>query len=120
MQVLIENGYVTGYAIVGGIVDGIDVEEPSDLEHFEEHYQAYSVIDGRLVCNDEKALKVESDALKQELRERRQAECFVYIDRGKFWYDSLTSEQITELHQWYEEWLNVTETLTIPDKPAWL
>jgi len=54
------------------------------------------------------------------LRLRRERECFIYINRGDLWYQTLTPEQKIELNNWYMEWLNVTETLIIPEKPSWL
>lgn len=54
------------------------------------------------------------------LRERRETECFHYINRGELWYKHLTEEQIAELDTWYEAWLDVTETMVVPDKPSWL
>lgn len=54
------------------------------------------------------------------LRIRRQGECFTYINRGQLWYSNLTEEQQRELQQWYNAWLNVTETKIIPTKPTWL
>lgn len=54
------------------------------------------------------------------LRYERLNKCFPTINRGKLWYDSLTPQQLKELKEWYEKWLNVTETLVIPTKPAWL
>ena len=43
MQVLIEDGYVSSYALIGKIIDGIEVPEPPDIEHFEAHFQSYLV-----------------------------------------------------------------------------
>ena len=57
---------------------------------------------------------------KNSLRLRREEECFSIINRGKLWYDNLTEEQIAELDVWYNEWLNVTITLEVPEKPEWL
>jgi len=54
------------------------------------------------------------------LRARRETECFPIINRGILWYDSLTSEQTQELNTWYQAWLDVTETLEIPQKPIWI
>ena len=53
-------------------------------------------------------------------RKQRETECFPIINRGKLWYDCLTSEQLAELKKWYHDWLDVTETLVIPIKPKWL
>lgn len=57
---------------------------------------------------------------KVELRTKRNIECFPIINRGKLWYDNLTQEQLEELDKWYNDWLNVTETLEEPVKPEWI
>ena len=56
----------------------------------------------------------------EELRQRREQECFTIINRGKLWYDTLTEEQIQELNEWYIKWLDSTITLEEPQKPEWL
>ena len=62
----------------------------------------------------------DDDELFAMLRSERERECFTVINRGKAWYDMLTLEQESELKQWYEDWLNVTETKVLPIKPKWL
>ena len=54
------------------------------------------------------------------LRKKREEICFPIINRGKLWYDSLSSEQYQELKDWYKKWLDVTETNIIPETPEWL
>ena len=121
MQVYLDkNGYVTSYAIVGTLVDGIEVNTPIDLEHFKEYYQAYKLTDNALVFDKNQELIIEQEMFKQELRDRRENECFTIINRGQLWYDSLSSIQRSELYDWYNAWLIVTETLEIPKKPEWL
>lgn len=120
MQVVIDNGYVMSYAIIGDIEGGINISDPNNLPHFEEHYQAYKIVNDELVFDEIKYSQIERESIQNELREQRQIECFSIIDRSKFWYDSLTQEQMSELYEWYEAWLNVTETLQIPEKPDWL
>lgn len=56
----------------------------------------------------------------EELRAKRETECFSIINRGKLWYDTLTPEQTEELNEWYRAWLEVTETLVEPTKPEWI
>lgn len=56
----------------------------------------------------------------EELRAKREVECFTIINRGKLWYDNLSDKQKEELKVWYTAWLNVTETLVEPTKPEWL
>ncbi len=62
----------------------------------------------------------EKAKLPDGLRRRREVECFPIINRGQLWHDSLTEEQRAELKEWYQAWLNVPETLTVPNKPEWL
>lgn len=120
MQVQIENGYVSSYALIGSIVGGVEVPDPPDVEHFEANFQAYRLWDGILEYDEKQKQQNERKALCDALRKRRDAECFSYINRGQLWYDKLTDTQRTELAAWYESWLHVTETLTVPDKPSWL
>lgn len=54
------------------------------------------------------------------LRRQREAECFPIINRGQLWYDTLSEEQTVELKEWYQLWLDVTQTKQIPEKPSWL
>jgi hypothetical protein len=56
----------------------------------------------------------------EKLRVRREQECFSIINRGSLWYATLTDEQVEELNKWYQNWLDCTETLEIPEKPEWL
>ena len=63
--------------------------------------------------------KIEIDELA-ELRHQREIECFSIINRGALWYKKLTSEQEQELAEWYQQWLDCTETKIIPKKPSWL
>ena len=39
------------------------------------------------------------------LRNMRERVCFPVINRGKLWYDSLTSEQLNELKKWYNDFV---------------
>lgn len=54
------------------------------------------------------------------LREKRRAECFPIINRGLLWYEKLTAAQKEELSEWYNSWLNVTETFVEPKRPLFL
>ena len=65
-------------------------------------------------------LKNTSQDYLKHLRSLREKVCFPVINRGKLWYNCLTTEQLAELKRWYHDWLNVTKTLKIPVKPAWL
>ncbi len=62
---------------------------------------------------------MDNDTLREILRTEREF-VFKVVNRGKLWYDSLTSEQLQELKEWYEAWLDVTNTLQKPQRPTWL
>lgn len=67
-----------------------------------------------------KPIVLSNEQILMNLRNQREVECFPVINRGKLWYDNLTTEQIAELNKWYNAWLDVTETKVIPNKPNWL
>lgn len=58
--------------------------------------------------------------MREVYREMRNRECYSIINRGKLWYDHLTLAQQTELNDWYEQWLDVTETFAAPITPEWV
>ena len=121
MKVLLsDQGYVVSYALEGELLDAVEAAEPSDLSHFEEYFTAYRVQDGALVFDDAQAAEEQAETAKSAYRQRRQAECFSVINRGRLWYDVLTEEQLSELQSWYRAWLDGTNTQTIPEKPEWL
>lgn len=120
MQVVLKDGYVYSYAIVGDLLNSIEVKAPTDMKSFETNFQAYKYSDGKLVLDEQKLQDLTYDEKIEELRQRREVECFPIINRGKLWYDSLTPYQISELNEWYNAWLQVTETLKAPEKPEWL
>lgn len=62
----------------------------------------------------------DQEEIKNEFRRRRGKECFPIINRGQLWYNTLNEIQLAELEDWYNAWLNVTETLVPPLSPEWL
>lgn len=115
-----ENGYVASYALIGGLVDGIEVPDPADMEHFEMHFEAYGVADGMLVYNDVWEKMLDRAKTVDEIRNRREKECFPIVNRGQLWYDRLSKKKKEELEQWYQAWLDATSTGVVPEKLAWL
>lgn len=69
---------------------------------------------------EEDLKQIENEGNLQKLRLQRESECFSIINRGQSWYDKLTEEQKTELNLWYEAWLEVTETMVLPEKLEWI
>ena len=121
MKVLLnEQGYVESYALEGELVDALETAEPNDLSHLEKHFTSYRMRDGTLVFDEGKDAKAQSEAAKAEYRRRRELECFPIINRGQLWYDTLSEGQLSELKNWYQAWLDGTNTQTIPEKPEWL
>lgn len=122
MQVIIdENRYIKSYAIVGGFIDGIEVQDPQDLDFFEQTFEAwYLDNNNNLVYSLEKQENITKQRQKEEIRRQRQIQCFSIMDRSKFWYDNLTSEQQQQLKEWYNAWLEAPETGIIPEKLNWL
>ena len=121
-QILLdENGYIKEYTLIGRISNGIDFNNfPEDLNDFKTNYQSYKFIDGSLYKNEDKVLEIKTEQEKENLRSRRKNECFDYINRGSLWYNRLNNKQKQELETWYEAWLNVTDTMEVPEKPNWL
>lgn len=58
--------------------------------------------------------------IQNNIRKRREVECFSYVNRGRLWYNLLTDEQLAELTRWYHKWLDAPSTMIIPKKPRWL
>lgn len=57
---------------------------------------------------------------KETLRQMREDQCYTYVNRGDAWYKRLSEEQNAEFDVWYQEWLDVTKTFKVPNKPKWL
>lgn len=116
-----DQGYVESYAIEGGLLNSIQVEEPQDLDFFEQTFEAwYLDNNNNLVYSLEKQENITKQRQKEEIRRQRQIQCFSVMDRSKFWYDNLTSEQQQQLREWYNAWLDAPETGIIPEKLNWL
>ena len=60
------------------------------------------------------------ETLQDWLRVKRDEICYSVINRGTAWYKRLTEYQEIELEIWYQEWLDVTDTLIVPKTPSWI
>lgn len=114
-----ENGFVLEMSL-GGNIGGIDVELPQNVTDYIENFRAYQLIDGKLLKNEEYAIALVEEQEKKQLRRLREVECFKIVNRGILWYNTLTEEQKQELDAWYHQWLDVTETLVIPENLEWI
>lgn len=121
MKVLLDDkGFIQSYALIGDLVDGIELPDPEDIAHFEEHFTAYKVSDGNAAFDTEQDTALQDEAVLAGLRSRRETECFSVINRGQLWYEGVSLTQLLELRVWYKAWLNVTETRVVPERPTWL
>lgn len=117
-------GYVDSWAIADEdlsmrpiIIDNNSI--PADWNDNAFFYK-YNPETQELIFDEEKAIASAQEEQIFGLRAKREQECFSIINRGQLWYEDLTQEQIEELRVWYHDWLNVTNTLIEPERPAWL
>lgn len=111
-----DQGYITDYAIIGDLPDSTEMPDPEDLEHFQLNFKAYTLSG----YNADQGAAVKLQEQQEVYRQQRETECFAVINRGVLWYDELTAAQKAELKGWYQKWLDVTETMNVPVRPAWL
>lgn len=97
---------------------GKDLEEVIDVE-YQPAKEAWDEYEDILVYTPFTEEELRERKI-QELRYRRQSECFSVINRGQLWYDKLTAEQRTELSVWYEAWLDAPQTMVAPELLPWL
>lgn len=110
------------------VADGFEKFDPECSAIDEKDYHVSNGYNGHVFFNDymqttEYRLKAESYHAEQELKElrrRRERECFPIVNRGEAWYRLLLEYQRQELYVWYQQWLDVTETRVIPQKPTWM
>ena len=128
MQLQIIEGYITGYATIGGIIDGVEVPdnvlESCDRAALIRHCYRWEwetdITQGVAVLDEDKLAAIIAAEQLDEIRARREAECFPVINRGQAWYALLTPEQSDELMTWYQSWLDAPQTGIVPDPPDWL
>ena len=120
MQIQVVDGYITGYAQIGGFPDGIEVEESFKEQLEDDKMGFYRYESGKAMLDEEKYTAAQTLSAQNEIRQQRAVECFPVINRGKPWYDTLTEEQTTQLNTWYQAWLDAPQTGTIPETPEWL
>lgn len=58
--------------------------------------------------------------IKSYYRKIRAKYCFPIINRGRLWYERLSYSQESQLREWYDDWLRITDTYKVPDCPEWI
>lgn len=110
------------------IQDDFERFDDKCLEMDKENYHIVNGYNGALFFQEyteteeykRKAEAFQKQAETADLRFRRTTECFSVVNRGTPWYDRLTEVQKNELNDWYQGWLDVTETKVVPNKPEWI
>ena len=121
MQVICDDrGFVQSFAFVGNLVNGIEVADPETLDLFTQQHFAFRLENGKLVHDATEYENRKTEEQKEEYRRRRETECFSVINRGQLWYEGVSLSQLLELRSWYKAWLNVTDTMVVPERPSWL
>ena len=121
MKILIdENKYLTCFCIDAELNGGIEVNTPEDIDTFADEFRAYKYDNGQLTLDSIKLDELNNERLMDDLRHKREINCFTYVNRGELWYSRLSEIQKEELSVWYQAWLDVTTTKISPDKPDWL
>jgi hypothetical protein len=118
-----ENGYLTSICTGPGvsIEGGIEIEiNDNDLDFVIDNLESFIYSNNELILDDSKKSEMDLKNKISSLQNKRVDECFSIINRGALWYETLDEDQKAELRIWYKSWLDVTETLTIPEKPEWL
>lgn len=109
-----KNGYIQNFVIVGeSSTCNIEVDEPEDFSI--DRFQAWKYDGEKLVYDVEQAKVLQAERNKDEIRFERQRVCFPVVNRGQFWYDTLTQSEKNEIREWYQQWLDAPETGVIPD-----
>lgn len=99
-------------------INDASIEKEVDDELYEKIMTCTIRMNRRLINGDFVIVDIIEDKV---IRERRQIECFNFVDnRSQLWWDHLSNERKEELNKWYEAWLNVPETKVIPEKPSWI
>lgn len=78
--------------------------------------------DNEVVFSEERFQRRQHENRQWELRNQREKECFSVADRGEIWHQTYvnTEERKQEFQEWYQAWLDVTETMIVPEKPSWI
>lgn len=98
------------------------IETDKDIDISKFYAYIFDESKNELVFSEDLYKEIQNEIEIVELRNKREEECFSIINRGEAWYSIYvnTEERKKEFEKWYQDWLNVTETKIIPDKPDWI
>lgn len=117
-----ENNYITGWSEDNFEVENrISVEVDEEIcEDFEIYFDGYKALNGKAIKDEVAYEESVKERQRENIRYTRETDVFPIINRGGIWYDTLTEQEKSDLMNWYQAWLDATETLVIPEKPSWL
>lgn len=111
-------------AMSAGFRIAMDGCETKEVDGFLDHsnIDGYIWQDNEVVFSEERYQRRQHENKQWDLRNKRDTECFSIINRGDAWYQMYvtTDERKQELAEWYNAWLDVTETMVEPEKPSWI
>lgn len=91
----------------------------ADLDH--NKIDGYIFKDNNVIFSDERFEKNQLESYKWDLRNKREIVCFSVVDRSLWREKNVnTEERQNEFDNWYQAWLDVTETLVEPETPEWI
>nr|DAO14658.1 MAG TPA: hypothetical protein [Caudoviricetes sp.] len=120
MKVRLDNeGFVAEFVLVGdNPACTVPVDKPNGFSFM--NYKAYRHENGKLILDADKLSSLELSEKQDEIRIRRERECYSVINRGQLWYEGVSISRLVELRQWYRAWLDAPATMVIPERPSWL
>ena len=83
-------------------------------------FQAWKYEDNNFNYSKDKYKNLQNKILIEELRTRRETECFHVIDKGPFFFEQFNENELKQIKEWRVKWLKVTDTLKVPKKPSFL
>lgn len=92
------------------------------LDHDKIDGLVWSEDEGKIVFSNTRFEARKLQIKKEDLRNAREEVCFSVVNRGDIWYDKYvnTEERAREFEEWYQAWLDVTDTLVEPETPNWI
>ena len=98
-------------------IDWVEVEAPAGFRY---DCTIFRYRNGKIEVDEKARAAAEEERELSDLRDMREQECFRIINRGEVWYSLLNDDQKKELQEWYEAWLDVTDTRKVPVRPSWV
>lgn len=115
----------TRIGIINTIYEVPDLDQKSELfQKVKEQYPfyRYDISTNSYIYDEDWKVMADYSLTDDEIRARREEECFKYINRGELWQIMYANDlvRITQLREWYVAWLNAPISHIIPERPEWI